>query len=241
MTLWSNQGRPIKTVASFPWQHEPRTDSQRADAIMRTLAQRPFYQETPANSQVAPSWPLPLSANPKAAATDGAHAWGEGRAGEQAGLRYLPDGRSVQLASAGAVPTIILRMGQAGIAGLRALGAGASAALIGILHSFQNRLGRPPTPQELDAVLNQQSTNVENEMPVDDETASNTMPAQEPERDDKQECEDRRRIELAKCRGIGSVFGRRAHRGCADTAAERYSECLHRGPAGVSTPLFLGY
>jgi hypothetical protein len=228
MALWSEYGRAIPAVDVFSWRHEPQTDTQRTDAIMRILSERPFSRATPANSWATLSWPQPMSANMNPAQFGRVPAWEEELTGSKAGLQYLSDGRSVQLASAGAVPAVVLRMGQAGFAALRGLGAAAAAALAAVLQSYQNRLGRLPTPDELDAAIREaaksQGTSVARDRPGAPE--------------DKQECEDQLKIESAICSEVAKKHGNMEGAICGKTAMERYQECLRYGPGGVRTPLY---
>ena len=112
---YSNQFMPDGHATT--WSREPRTDSARTDRIMQILAARPVGENRP--------------------------EWKPDQEEGQPSFQLYPDGRTIQIAWVGAAP-IALRMGQAGISGLRMLGAGAAAALGAILQSFHNRLGRLP-------------------------------------------------------------------------------------------------
>ena len=158
--------------------------------------------------------------------------------GTEASSPQLSD-QPMYMASMAAIP-FGLQVGQAGITALHAFGPLAAATLAAILKAFHDRLGRQPTPTELDTALTERARekgraattgpqgDTQQRLPVQSETDSS---------DPMQDCEDMLGLELAKCRGLGSVLGGSVQKVCADSARARYSECMRFGRDGVRTPL----
>lgn len=230
MSLWAyqNQFTPIDGRLSRP--REPGTDSQRIDRIVQILAKTPFEPNAGAVSTGPRGRPMPTIAGFSGREAS-ASPWETDREGDLPGLRLSPDGRSVQLAWVGAAP-IALRMGQAGLTGLRALGAGAAATLSAILQSFHDRLGRLPTPQELGSVLSEKIPEAA-ALPGASSGAAGKRLSEEEE----SECEMMRAEEEDRCNRYMRMRNPEAGKICHNSARQRYSECLHRGIFWVATPL----
>ena len=210
---YSDQFMPDDQVPA--WSQEPRTDSARTDRIMQILAARPFGSSGSSIDRNRPKWGTEQDENLPS-------------------LHLHPDGRTIQMAWVGAAP-IALRLGQAGINGLRMLGAGAAAALGAILQSFHNRLGRLPTPSELDAALSEQSVQQDSKAATGIVTQDGT-PSQAEDSNDKGQCERLYAVDTDTCNGISRIRGKRAGVICHEGASARYAECLQSG-LPVRTPL----
>lgn len=110
----------------------PRSVSEQTDAIMRHLASAPSDLAVGSSvrpvTMVGPTWPEPLPA-------EGAPDW-----------RSPAPKVDSQPYQRVASPATYLQLGARGLDALRRLGPAAAAALAAIIKSYQDQLGRPPSP-----------------------------------------------------------------------------------------------
>jgi hypothetical protein len=243
MLNWGNQGWQLPRIGGVPNIREPRTDSERTDQIMRILGAGPGQSlmndsPGPGPMYVRPDfgrWAEPILG------FNGGELVDTSDVGAEAPSPF--GGQSMHLASMAAIPAAIpagLQIGQAGIAALRALGPLAAATLAAILKYFRDTLGRQPTPTELDAALTERAEQKGPAAGVGTQGDAQQRTPTQSETDDpdlKQECEDMFRMEQAKCRGLGRVLGGVVQKVCANSARQRFAECLRFGRDGVRTEL----
>lgn len=145
--------------------------------------------------------------------------------------RLVPGAGPVQLAFAG----VAIQMGRVGWLALQALGAAGAAVLAGIIASYRNRLGRLPTPQELDTALSEQAQ--QEPAPIVPPATGND--ARRRRKDNYEDaCEKQYDSDTSICNQVTQTLGKQAGAVCHKSAATRYSECLaYGGPTKIRTPL----
>ena len=115
------------------------------------------------------------------------------------------------------------------------LATGSTSALAAILQSYRNRLGRLPTPAELDSALQQQVA-----QPDISQTPGHVQPNDLGRRrkpNFEEECERLHDSDTAVCNQITATLGKKAGAICHQQAMKRYSECLRNGIDGVTSSL----
>lgn len=206
----------------------PRSVSEQTDAIMRHLASSPSDLAVGgalrSGTMAGPTWPEPLL-DP-----------GEGALDWRSPTPEVEPQSYQRIAS----PAAFLQLGARGLEALRKLGPAAAAALAAIIKSYQDQLGRPPSPEELDRALSEQAG------PRPPDTDGTTLPSLplpgsaseylEPHAIGKhraskfdEECERLLEIDKATCNGISRRRGKQAAARCWKTAMDRNAECLRYG------------
>ena len=212
---------------SLSWQGQPHTDTERTDRIMQILSASHVPSSMDWHSGMSPPdatsydshWATPIQGFDAEELAD--------QRGDGTEPQSVLGGQSVHMAAAAAIPAG-LQIGQAGIAALRALGPLAAATLAAILKAFHDRLGRQPTPTELDHALNEH-------IPQQGTTVTRDRPGAP---SDKPECEDQFAVDNAYCDDLAKKYDKQTGAICGRTAMERYAECLRFGLNGVRTPLY---
>lgn len=121
---------------------------------------------------------------------------------------------------------------------LRTLGPAAAAALAAVIKSYQDRLGRPPSPAELDGALQEKASEPRSEPaapPIGLPEAD--LARRRNRRENEDACERQLAMETAVCNQVTENLGRAAGRICHASASERYAECLEYGIGREQTPL----
>jgi hypothetical protein len=134
-----------------------------------------------------------------------------------------------------ASPPLALQVGRVGFAALQALGAAGAAALAAILESYRNRLGRLPSPNELDSALQEQAAQRDHSRQPVMAQPQELGKRRRPNYDD--ECQRLFDGETAICSQVTQTLGKHAGTICHQSAMQRYAECLRDGVNGVRTPL----
>lgn len=170
MPTWHDLSALSTSSVQRPWTSAPRNLAEQADRVMKLLELRPapIQRVGPTSRPVGqPTW----------------IATSTGHDSSKVSFPAMADLGPRPMAS----PTLALQVGRAGLAALQALGAAGAAALTAILNSYRNRLGRLPTPQELDAALSAQaSPNRETHSPPNSATEDSDASKKRRE----EECED---------------------------------------------------
>lgn len=204
----------------------PRSVSEQTDAIMRHLAAAPsdWAVGSALQSRMVgeDTWPGPLLNS-----NEGAPHW------PSPTPKVEP--RSYQRVAS---PAMLLQLGARGLDALRTLGPAAAAAVAAIVKSYQDQLGRPPSPTELDRALSEQARPPGADLaPFPSISPSGTTSDYlEPHAIGKhrtskfdEECERLHDIDAATCNGILRKRGKQAAARCWRTAMDRYAECRRYG------------
>lgn len=204
----------------------PRSVSEQTDAIMRHLASTPsdlaVGSSVRPGTMVEPTWPEPLPAK-------GAPDW------RSPAFKVEP--QSYQRVAS---PAMFLQLGARGLDALRTLGPAAASALAAIIKSYQDQLGRPPSPEELDRALSEQTgprpPDVDRGSPPSLPLPGSASEYLEPHAIGKhrasrfdEECDRLLEIDRATCNAISRRRGKQAAARCWRTAMDRHAECRRYG------------
>lgn len=196
----------------------PRSVSEQTDAIMRHLAAAPSDLAVGSAQLSGPmghlAWPEPLF--------DPGEEPPEWRSPASKG-----EPQSYQRVAS---PAMLLQLGARAWEALRTLGPAAAAALAAIIKSYQDRLGRPPSPSELDRALQDRISEPSREPKAAPIASPDAEFFKKPSRrDNEAACERQYAMETEQCNQTTKAFGKRAGALCHAAAMDRYAECLKYG------------